>query len=92
MKLNLCRVVNCFQGRKYLIPYVILFLCPLLLILRNPYFVSLILYVFTNINILFTGNLYICMYVCMYDMNVWYECVYEQRDYMSEKQYVCLYV
>ena len=28
----------------------------------------------------------------MYDMNVWYECMYEQRDYMSEKQYVCLYV
>ena len=32
------------------------------------------------------------VYVCMYDMNVWYEYVYEQRDYMSEKQYVCLYV
>ena len=36
--------------------------------------------------------MYVCMYVCMYDMNVWYECVYEQHDYMSEKQYVCMCV
>ena len=31
----------------------------------------------------------------MYDMNVWYECVYEQRDYMSEKtvrMFVCMNV
>ena len=34
--------------------------------------------------------MYVC--ICMYNIDEWYECVYEQRDYISEKQYVCLYV